>query len=360
MKHLPLISALILSSCLRSAGVPPYQQEEDRSIVFPMFFGVKGAKIDEQGGVFEMDGTVLQALTVVNLDFLSLSSLPKGCWSGPEGHRYGLIRQGDIIFIDISADFINCWHEFMPMDYGAVYAIRSGRILRRVFSADPDYPNPLRESDAGVSGVSDDRDSGPDDMDSPDIMLRAVQSSSHIAIPLSWLDGGFPRSRLQAAPDGGVQSDGGLPDGGLPVVFPELFGVEGTAIGEQGKLCRMEGITLRALLTAIEDFRLTSAQGHSCGSVPEEQFYRIFDQGEIIFIEITANTSNCKPGSLMMAHGVKYAISPEGRILRRISSGGPDDVPALKPSDAGVAGDGGPWPDGGLPSDGGVIPAPPP
>jgi hypothetical protein len=354
MKHLPLISALILSSCLRSAGVPPSQQEEDRSIVFPMFFGVKGANIDEQGGVFEMDGTVLQALTVASLDFLSLSSLPKGCWSGPEGHRYGLIRQGDIIFIDISADLINCWHEFMPMDYGAVYAISSGgRILRRVFSADPDYPNPLRESDAGVSGVPDDRDSVPGDRDSSDIMLRANQSSSHIAIPLSWLDGGFPRSRLQAAPDGGVQSDGGLPDGGLPdgglpVVFPEHFGVEGTAVGEQGRLYRMEGITLRALLAAIDDFRLTSSRGHPCGSAPEEQLYRIFDQGKIIFIEITANTSHCKPGSLMMAHGVKYAISPEGRILRRISSGGPDDVPALKPSDAGVAGDGGHWPDGGL------------
>jgi hypothetical protein len=340
MRRVLLMSALILSSCLRSAGVPPAQLEEDRSIVFPMFFGVKGTSIDEEGGVFEMDGTILRALTTATRDFLPSGSLEKSCWTNLEGHEYGIIRQGAVIFIDIGFDLVNCRSPFLMFDYGAVYAINSdGRILRRVFSADPDYPNPLRESDAGVSSVPDDRDSLPDDGDSPDIMLRAVQSSSHIAIPLSWLDGGFPRSRLEAAPDGGVQSDGGLPDGGMAAVFPKLFGVEGTAIGEPGRLYRMEGITLRALLTAIDDFRPVSILGKLCGSAPEEQLYRIADQGPVIFIEIAANPSHCKPESSITSHGMKYAISPQGRILRRIFTGTRVDSR---------------WLDGGAQTDGGA------
>ena len=369
MRVLALMSALILASCLRGAAAPPNQSEEDKSIVFPTFVGVKGTAIST-GGLFVMDGTILRALIAATHDFLPSSTQGKACWSGPEGHWYEIIRQGDIIFIGISSDFFNCWREahrhgvIRPIHYGVTYAISTdGRILRRSHSGDLDDPYRLTVSDAGDERIPQDRDYSD--------MLGATQTGADIAIPLSWLDGGFPLPRIPAIPqpsnpdggsqtDGGVQSDGGLPDGGLPVVFPKLFGVEGTAVGEQGRLYGMEGITLRALLAAIDDFRLASLQGHPCGSAPEEQLYRIFDQGKLIFIEITANPSRCKPDSSMVAHGMKYAISPEGRILRRISSGGPDDVPALQPSDAGVVGDGGPWQDGGLPSDGGVTPAPPP
>lgn len=209
MRWFTLLSALILSSCLRSAGGSPAPPLEDTSIVFPMFFGVKATTLGEEGALYQMDGVVLRALMVATQDFLRSDGPGKPCWSTPEGHRYGIIRRGDIIFIEIEADLDNCWKEAMPMDYSVAYAIGSdGRILRRLFSGHPDYPNPLRLSDAGVAELPQDRDYSD--------MLGYTGFSSHIAIPLSWLDGGRPHPRSPSVPSSSIPDGGPRPDGGVP------------------------------------------------------------------------------------------------------------------------------------------------
>ncbi|WP_224364032.1 hypothetical protein [Hyalangium versicolor] len=195
MRWLLLMGALMFSSCLRSAGVPSAPLEDNKSIVFPMFFGEEGMDVGGEGKPSAMDGATLRALMVATQDFLPSNAPGKPCWSTPEGHRYGIIRQGDIVFIEISADFSNCWHEFMPLDYGAVYAIgMDGRILRRLFVGHPDYPTPPRlSSDAGVSGPKDDRDYS-------DLLGYTGRVTENRLIPNAG-------SRV----DGGVQNDGGAP-----------------------------------------------------------------------------------------------------------------------------------------------------
>ena len=208
MRYLSLMSALVLSSCLQGAVLPPPQPEEDKSIVFPIFSGVEGAAIGDDGKLYTMDGITLRALMVATHDFLPSNSQRKPCWAGPEGHRYGIIREGDIIFIEIHADYINCERGFGMMDYGVKYAINTdGRILRRIFSGDPDDPSPLKPSDAGVAEP-------PQDKDLSDV-LGSTWGRSDIAIPLNWLDGGIPRPRNPAAPSPPNQDGGPLPAGGL-------------------------------------------------------------------------------------------------------------------------------------------------
>lgn len=246
MRWLPLMSALILSSCLRSAGASSAPLEDDKSIVFPVFLGVDETKLGDEGKQYRMDGPTLRALMIATQDFLPSNIPGKPCWSTPEGHRYSIIRRRDIIFIQIDADFTSdCWHDFMPMDYGQAYAISwDGRILRRLEETHPDYPNPWRlSSDAGVSGPEDDRDYS-------DLLGYTGFVKEDLLFP-NGFDGGFPGRRKRPAPspssldggsrpDGGVQGDGGVLTPPAPlednksIVFPRFSEFDRTKIGEWG------------------------------------------------------------------------------------------------------------------------------
>jgi hypothetical protein len=258
--------------------------EDDKSIVFPMFFGVNGTKIGGEGDLYTIDGPALRALMVAIHDYLPSNPRDKSCWNYPEGHRYEIIRNGKVTFIEIGTDFTHCDDPFIMFDDGAVYAISNtdGRILRRLFEGHPDYPNPLRLSpDAGGSGPEDDRDYSD--------LLGYSGFSKEAGLPPSWLDGGFPGRRKRSAPsssmpDGGSRPDGGIPshailqgDGGvLPppaplkndksIVFPMFFGMEGKKIGEEGKLYTMDGPTLRALMIATQDFLPQTSQDSLAGA----------------------------------------------------------------------------------------------
>ncbi len=367
MRWLLPMSALILSSCLRSAGVPPDPLEDDKSIVFPMFFGVKGTELGDEGKQYRMDGRTLRALMVASHDYLPSNPRDKSCWNYPEGHRYEIIRKGEIIFIEIGTDFINCDDPFIMFDDGAVYAISStdGRILRRLFEGHPDYPNPLRlSSDAGVSGPKEDRDIS-------DLVGYTGFVKENLLFP-SWLDGGFPDRRKRAAPspssldggsrpDGGVQDDGGVLTPSAPleanksIVLPRFSEFDRTKIGEWGgKLYSVDGPTLRALMVAFHDYPKPGPQDKSCWNNPEGYRYDIIRQGEIIFIEMSPDLIYCNwplraPPFMAVDAGTVYAINTDGRILRRLVEGDPDcPNPVRLPSD------------GGMPSDGGIPTSPAP
>jgi hypothetical protein len=128
-------------------------------------------------------------------------------------------------------------------------------------------------------------------------------------------------------------------EAGETIVFPSFSGPV-TEVGSQpGLPYDLDGVTLRALSTALADFLPSPASDQPCWSRPESYRYRVVRQGNIIYIRIHADPSLCEGKVLLLDSGVRYAISTEGQILRRVVTGEPDWNPA------GVGLDGGPHPE---------------
>jgi hypothetical protein len=154
--------------------------------------------MDAQKGPFEIDGVLLQAITIAADDFLPSSSPEQPCWGRQEAYRYQVIRQGDIIFVWIDEDLAKCGRTSPSLDSGAAYAISTtGRILRRLMGSQtgellgPDTP----ARDGGARGTSTEVGSPTSDV--------------------NWngLAPFLPRVQQDAGPDGGAPR--GPQDGGM-------------------------------------------------------------------------------------------------------------------------------------------------
>lgn len=108
----------------------------------------------------------------------------------------------------------------------------------------------------------------------------------------------------------------------------------------------IDGPTLRALQVAASDFFPAWGPPRACIDTPEAHKYYAVRRGEIIYVAILQNPGYCGRAYSSLDSGVRYAISVDGRILRRLLDG----EPALEASeDAGIE-DGGSEPvslDGG-------------
>jgi hypothetical protein len=104
MRYLPLLAATILLDCVRSPTSQSTPLEEDTSIVFPKFYERFPVVVGDQGLPYELDGVTLRAITIAANDFIPPRSKERPCWQRQEAYRYRVIRQGDIIFVDISED----------------------------------------------------------------------------------------------------------------------------------------------------------------------------------------------------------------------------------------------------------------
>ncbi len=124
------------------------------------------------------------------------------------------------------------------------------------------------------------------------------------------------------------------PEDDRSVVFPQFFEADAVAVAAQGKLYALDGETLRAITIAAHDFLPPDPQHASCRSRPEAYFYRVIRQEKIIFIYIYENHAYCGRRYPAPDSGAKYAISTDGRILRRVLDGHP-----LGPLDPGGASD---------------------
>jgi hypothetical protein len=120
------------------------------------------------------------------------------------------------------------------------------------------------------------------------------------------------------------------------VRFPQFFEQEAIAVGGQGPAYELDGVVLQAVMIAANDFLPPSTQERPCWDRPEAHQYRVIRQADVIFVRIDENPAFCSPGTLSLDSGAKYAISTDGRILRRVVDGEPDDSfgPA-SPLDAG-------------------------
>jgi hypothetical protein len=108
------------------------------------------------------------------------------------------------------------------------------------------------------------------------------------------------------------------------IVFPDLVQGDAIRVGERGGTYILDGMTLQALQVAAHDFLPPGPEDRPCWERPEAYDYRVLRQGGIIFVHIHVAPGRCGREALTFDSGARYAISAEGRILRRVFEGEPE------------------------------------
>jgi len=118
------------------------------------------------------------------------------------------------------------------------------------------------------------------------------------------------------------------------IVFPDFFQRE---VSGDGQPYLLDGVTLRALVVASQDFFPPDSRELPCWEKQEGHDYRIIRQADIVFVYIYVSPARCARKFLTFDAGAKYAISADGRILRRVFEGEPEEgPPEVLNSDAGI------------------------
>jgi hypothetical protein len=126
------------------------------------------------------------------------------------------------------------------------------------------------------------------------------------------------------------------------IVFPQFFERTPVEVGAPGQPYQLDGVTLRAISIAANDF-LPPEKAHTpCFDRQEAHSYRVIRRGEIIFVRIDEIPEYCGRKHGGLDSGAKYAISTDGRILRRVLDGmeeytGPVDGSTPVPGEPGVS-----------------------
>lgn len=220
MRNLPLLTALLLITCVRSPVSSPPRREYDESIRFPKALDSSGVRLGRSNEKLVIDGAIIQAMMIAAQDFIPQNPGKSRCFTKPGDFLYEGLRQDNIIFVQISPDYFSCKSGTGPLDWGAVYAISTdGRILRRAAPEELDWTSPPSSPDAGEN---DDAGYGQlyelSDLDR--MNTEPVDDPPFFTQP-EWLDSeNNPRRSLRnklrtpsfpdgGTPDGGVHADGG-------------------------------------------------------------------------------------------------------------------------------------------------------
>jgi len=83
----------------------------------------------------------------------------------------------------------------------------------------------------------------------------------------------------------------------------------------------LDGMTLQAIRVAAEDFAPATTEPKACASTQAAQTYKVIHRGEIIFVEISRNPEACGGQGHALDGAARYAVSMDGRILRRVLDG---------------------------------------
>ncbi len=118
------------------------------------------------------------------------------------------------------------------------------------------------------------------------------------------------------------------------IVFPRFFEHSAVEVGAGGTAFELDGVVLRAVMIAANDFLPPGSRNRPCVQTQEAHRYRVIRQGDILFVRIDDNPEFCGLRYVSLDTGVTYAISAEGRILRRVFDDQPDQPQSL-PTDAG-------------------------
>jgi hypothetical protein len=124
----------------------------------------------------------------------------------------------------------------------------------------------------------------------------------------------------------------------LSIVFPRFYEQATVSVGQGSEPFELDGETLRAISVAAQDLLPPVSKSTPCGSRLEARRYRVIRQGSIIFVRIDESPAYCGRMGPSMDSGANYAISTDGRILRRVIDGELDRASGLEAVDAGSQG----------------------
>jgi hypothetical protein len=88
----------------------------------------------------------------------------------------------------------------------------------------------------------------------------------------------------------------------------------------------LDGKVLRAIQLAADDFLPPSRENAPCWATQAAHTYRVLRQGEVLFVRINENPSACGRELPALHSGAQYAISLDGRILKRQLDGESDGM----------------------------------
>ncbi|WP_224240257.1 hypothetical protein [Hyalangium gracile] len=80
----------------------------------------------------------------------------------------------------------------------------------------------------------------------------------------------------------------------------------------------IDGVLLEAIDIAVNDFLPPGDSEIPCERRKESYRYRIFRQGDVVFVEIMEDPSRCGSQYPSLDSGAAYAVTTDGRILRRL------------------------------------------
>jgi hypothetical protein len=105
------------------------------------------------------------------------------------------------------------------------------------------------------------------------------------------------------------------------IVFPQFFERPPVEVGAAGQPYRLDGVTLKAISIAANDFLPRERADTPCVDRQEAHSYRVIRRDEIIFVRIDEIPEYCGQKHGGLDSGAKYAIGTDGRILRRVLDG---------------------------------------
>jgi hypothetical protein len=109
------------------------------------------------------------------------------------------------------------------------------------------------------------------------------------------------------------------------IIFPVSVGSGLVKVEAQKATYDLDGEVLRALMIAGNDYIPPGLPNPPCWARLESLEYRFTRQDDIIFVYVSEDFERCGRKLRPMHHGAKYAISKEGRILRRVVDGVDED-----------------------------------
>ena len=119
------------------------------------------------------------------------------------------------------------------------------------------------------------------------------------------------------------------------IALPRFFEQPAIAVGAEGSAAELDGVTLRAIMVAANDYLPAGDEERPCWKRQEAQRYRVIRQGDIVFVHIEDDPELCGMQYIALDSGVSYAVSIDGRILRRVFGGSPEGALIPDSPDAG-------------------------
>jgi hypothetical protein len=120
------------------------------------------------------------------------------------------------------------------------------------------------------------------------------------------------------------------------ITFPEFYARPAVVVGKEGDTYDLDGEMLRAISIAANDFSPPDGRDKPCWRRQESHRYRAIRQEDVIFVQIYLDPMSCGRQTWTLDGGVKYAISIDGRILRRLFDGEPEGPLAPDASNGGA------------------------